>query len=222
MASKMANYLAHFQRHHTAAEYDALVAGDVKIQAWLKKQNGLSSAERRLDEVTRDLLKNCIGPGLVKAADFLAGEEKSAAPSASGTLKQSIGAGKLRLNPSSFCGWIGTGPRRGYGRAVQIQVTAKAKIKLKRLSKKQSLLIAPSKRKNPTDYAYFLTHGHKAVVPRGKKALLIAATGFVGLRARAAAQPAKDFMAPALAQAGHAQQIAADEINRNLQTMLPD
>ena len=165
-------------------------------------------------------MKNCIGPGLVKAADFLAGEEKGAAPSASGTLKQSIGAGKLRLYPSSFCGWIGTGPRRGYGRAVQIQVTAKAKIKLKRLSKKQSLLIAPSKRKNPTDYAYFLTHGHKAVVPRGKKALLIAATGFVGLRAKAAAQPAKDFMAPALAQADQAATIAAETINANLQTML--
>ena len=220
MASKMGNWVAKQRKDLAPEAFDAWVKSDIKVQAWLKKQEGLSSAEKRLDEVTRELLAKCIGPGLVKAAEFLAGEEKGAAPSASGTLKQSIGVGKLRLYPATFCGWIGTGPRRGYGRAVQMQVTAQGKIKQKRLSKKASLLVAASKRKNPTDYAYFLTHGHKAVVPRGKKALLIAAAGFVGLRAKAAAQPPQDFMAPALAQAGRAEEIAAETINAHLQTML--
>ena len=79
---------------------------------------------------------------------------------------------------------------------------------------------APSKRKNPVDYAYFLEHGRKGVKPTKKKALLIAATGFVGMRASAKDAPPKDFMAPARAANDEAANKAVKGIDERLQAQL--
>ena len=193
---KMRNYVAWYQRHHTPQEFATLVAGDVRIQAFLQRQASLTAAEKAIEEWFIKIGSKCMTPALKAAGKVIADKEKASAPSASGTLKQSIGIGEAKLYPSNFCGYIATGPRRGYGRVVTVVPTKKG-TKLKRQSKKASLLVAPIERKNPVFYAYFLTHGRKAIQPRGKKALLIGAAGFSGLRAKAKAQPAQDFMAPA-------------------------
>ena len=56
-------------------------------------------------------------PAIQKASDFLASIEKSAAPTDAGTLKQSIGSNKAKYYPATFCGFVASGPRRGYARA---------------------------------------------------------------------------------------------------------
>jgi hypothetical protein len=221
MASKMRNYVEHQRRHLSSEEFTAWVASDLKVQAWIKKQEGLSTAEKRLEDIHRDLLKKAIGPGLQKASDFLAGIERAEAGglSKTGILRQSIGSSKLRLYPARFCGYIASGPRRGYGRAVQVQVSAQGRISVKRLSKKQTLIMTATRKQVPTEYAWFLVHGHKAVRPTKKHALMTAAMRFFS---HAKAAPPKDFMAPARAQEGQAVAIATGEINNNLQTMLTD
>lgn len=219
--AKMRNWVEHQRRHLTPDDFNAWVASDLKVQAWLKKQEGLSTAEKRLEDVQRDLLTKAIGPGLQKASDFLASIERGEAGglSKTGILRQSIGSSKLRLYPARFCGYIASGPRRGYGRAVQVQVSAKGKISVKRLSKKQTLIMSATRKQVPTEYAWYVTKGHKAVRPTKKHALMTAAMRFFS-HAKAA-QP-KDFMAPARAQEGQAVTIATGEINNNLQTMLTD
>jgi hypothetical protein len=224
MASKMKNYIEHQQRHLSPAEFDAWVKSDMKVQAWVNKQNKIPAVTRALDDLARDIGKKAILPGLQAASDYLASIEKGDAPTAAGVLKQSIGSTKAKMlrGGSSFCGWVASGPRRGFARGVvegnfTVQQAAKRGGWLKRLSKKATLAMTGGRKQNPTEYAYYLTHGHKAVKPIRKKALLIAGEFF----ARTKAVPARDFMAPARAQGPTAADKATEIINTNLKALLP-
>lgn len=223
MAGKMQNYLNWFQRHHTAEEYSALVAGDVKIQKFLDRQNKVPAAIRALDDLSKDIGKKVIVPALQKASDFLAGLEKGAAPSDAGTLKQSIGSSKAKFYPGSFCGFVASGPRRGYARAVQVVTNKSGKSRLKRLSKKFTNTTPTTLAiKNPVAYARFVIKGRKAVVARGQRgAIMLIGAGGTFFRHGVKAAPPKDFMAPAVASKDQAAGIATEEINRGLQTLLP-
>ncbi len=221
MAGKMQNYLNWFQRHHTAEEYSALVAGDVKIQKFLDRQNKVPAVIRALEDVPKEL-KKVIVPALQKASDFLAGLEKGAAPSDAGTLKQSIGSSKAKFYPGSFCGFVASGPRRGYARAVQV-VVKQGKSRLKRLSKKFTNTTPTTLQiKNPVAYARFVIKGRKPVVARGQRgAIMLIGAGGTFFRHGVKAALPNDFMDPAVASKDQAAGIATDEINRGLQTLLP-
>lgn len=222
MAGKMGNWIEHQRRHLSPADFDAWVKGDVKVQAYLDKQEKIPAAVRALQAVQNEILKKVIAPGLQKASEFLAGIEKADARglSKTGILAQSIGSTKAKLYPATFCGYVASGPRRGYARVVQIDTNqlAKGKIRLKRLSKKQSLIMTASRKQIPTQYAYYLTKGRKAVQPVTKKALLTAMGRFFS---HAKAAPPKDFMESARGQSDQAAAVATNEMNQNLKTLLP-
>jgi hypothetical protein len=219
---KMANWVAYQRRHLSTTEFNEWLQENVAARMYLERQAHLTKPERELERIFNDIGRKCILPSLQEASDFLAAIEKGNTPSATGTLRQSIGSTKAKWYGASFCGWVASGPRRGYGRAVQIVVTPKGKIKLKRLSNKASQFIAPARRKQPASYAYFLEHGHKGVKPTKKAALLIAARGFVGLRARTKDAAPHDFMESARSQSDQAASKVAAGINERLQTQLTD
>ena len=221
MAGKMQNYLNWFQRHHTSEEYSALVAGDVKIQKFLNRQNKIPAIVRALDDLSRDIGKKVMLPAIQKASDFLASIEKSAAPTDAGTLKQSIGSNKAKYYPATFCGFVASGPRRGYARAVQVVTSKKGKQRLKRLSKKFTNTTPTTLRiKNPLAYAWFVMHGRKAAAARGKGSLPIMASGGTFFRHSVHAAPAHDFMATAQGSADSAANMATEEMNQNLAKLL--
>ncbi len=222
MAGKMQNYLNWFQRHHTAEEYSALVAGDVKIQKFLDRQNKIPAIVRALDDLSRDIGKKVMLPAIQKASDFLASIEKSAAPTDAGTLKQSIGSNKAKYYPATFCGFVASGPRRGYARAVQVVTNKSGKSRLKRLSKKFTNTTPTTLRiKNPVAYARFVQKGRHAIFrPKSSKAfpLMIGGGTFFARRVKEAAP--RDFMASAEGQSNQAATIATEEMNTNLATLL--
>jgi hypothetical protein len=181
------------------------------------------AAIRTLDELQRNLLKKAIGPGLEKASQYLADIEKENAPTGAGILRQSIGSTKAKLYPASFCGYVASGPRRGYARAVQVVTNPKGVSRLKRLSKKATLTTPTSAPiKNPAVYARFLKHGRKAISARGQRGaiMLLQAGGGTFFRHGVRAAPPRDFMRPAENQTGRAQEIATEEINTRLQELL--
>ena len=222
MAGKMQNYLDWYQRHHTAAEYAALVAGDVKIQKFLDRQNKIPAVVRALDDLSRDIGKKVMIPAIQKASEFLASIEKGAAPTEAGTLKQSIGSSKAKYYPATFCGFVASGPRRGYARAVQPVTNKSGKTRLKRMSKKFTNTTPTTLRiKNPVAYARFVQKGRHAIFrPKTAKAfpMLIGGGTFFSRRVKEA--PPKDFMAPAEGQANQAATIATEEMQSNLATLL--
>jgi len=222
MAGKMQNYLNWFQRHHTAEEYSALVAGDVKIQKFLDRQNKIPAAIRALDDLSKDIGKKVMIPALQKASEFLAAIEKGAAPADAGTLKQSIGSSKAKYYPATFCGFVASGPRRGYARAVQVVTSKSGKSRLKRMSKKFTNTTPTTLRiKNPVAYARFVQRGRHAIFkPKSAKAFPLMIGGGTFFARRVKAAPAKDFMASAEHQSNQAATIATEEMNSNLQTLL--
>jgi hypothetical protein len=224
MASRMANYIRYQQGRLSPEEFERWKATDVKVQSWLAKQERIPAAVRALDDLQKKILKNVIGPGLEKASEFLAGIEKQEAPVGAGTLRQAIGSTKVRLYPATFCGYIASGPRRGYARSVQIDVKRliKGKIRLKRLSKAASALAPKSTLQNPVAYARYLMRGRKAMIAGpGQKAMLIRANGFFGFRRGVKASPARDFMKGAEAQGDQAAAKAAEEMNTRIENLLP-
>jgi hypothetical protein len=222
MAGKMQNYLNWFQRHHTAEEYSALVAGDVKIQKFLDRQNKIPAAIRALDDLSKDIGKKVMIPALQKASEFLAAIEKGEAPTDAGTLKQSIGSSKAKYYPATFCGFVASGPRRGYARAVQVVTSKSGKSRLKRMSKKFTNTTPTTLRiKNPVAYARFVQRGRHAIFkPKSAKAFPLMIGGGTFFARRVKAAPAKDFMASAEHQSNQAATIATEEMNSNLQTLL--
>lgn len=222
MAGKMQNWVNKQAKDLSPADFAAWVKGDVKVQAFLNRQAKIPAAILALDDLSKDIGKKVIVPALQKASDFLAGLEKGAAPSDAGTLKQSIGSSKAKVYPGSFCGFVASGPRRGYARAVQV-VVKKGKSRLKRLSKKFTNTTPTTLAiKNPVAYARFVIKGRKAVVARGQRgAIMLIGAGGTFFRHGVKAAPPKDFMAPAVASKDQAAGIATDEINRGLQTLLP-
>lgn len=223
MAGKMANWVAYQQRHLSEADFKAWVASDVKVKAWLDKQNKIPAVVRALDDIQRDIGKKVMLPAIQKASDFLASIEKSAAPTDAGTLKQSIGSIKARILPgATFCGYVASGPRRGYARAVQVVTSKKGKSRLKRLSKKFTNTTPTTLRiKNPVAYARFVQKGRHAIFkPKSAKAFPLMIGGGTFFARRVKAAPAKDFMASAENQSNQAATIATEEMNTNLATLL--
>ncbi len=231
MAGRMENWIAYQQRHLSPVAFEAWLAGDVKVLSWLAKQAGTSQVERNLDRFQRDFMKRVMGPALQKASDYLAGVEKSSTPSLSGLLRQAIGSTKVRLYEATFCGWVASGPRRGFGRAIATKTkTGRWKKKRTRISKKRGIEelalseVSGSESvmfKNPAAYAQYLRHGRHAIFrPKKARAFPITAKGgatFFRLRVGAAAP--RDFMAPAAAAADQAAARATEEMNARLQTL---
>ena len=224
MASKMANWIAHQERHLSPEEFAAWKANNVKVQSYLDKQERIPAAVRALDGLQKEILQKVIAPGLQKASDWLAQIEKSGAgaTSESGTLAQSIGSTKVKLYPATFCGYVASGPRRGYARAVQIVSTQRG-AKRKRLSKKFTMSTPTTMLlKNPVAYARFLRSGRKAIVASGQRGgILLFKKGGVFFRHGVKAAPPKDFMRNAEVAADSAANMATCEMQLDLQKLLP-
>jgi hypothetical protein len=216
---KMANWVARQRRHLSPEEFKDWVASRYDVQAFLTRQETMTAAERDLERLQNQILRKVIKPGLEAGSEFLVKIEKADARglSRTGVLAQSIGSTRAKLYPATFCGYIASGPRRGYARAVQVHVSAQGRIQLKRLSKKQTLIMTATRKQIPTEYAYYLTKGRRAVQPVNKKALLTAMGRFFS---HAKAAPPKDFMAPARAQSDQAANVATKEMDNRLQTIL--
>jgi hypothetical protein len=225
MAGKMQNWVAKQRKDLSAAEFDAWVAGNIKVQSWLNKQAKVPAAIRALDELQNTFLKKVMGPGLVKASDFLARMEKSAAQSSSktGVLAQSIGSIAPKFYPATFMGYIASGPRRGYARIVAPVQSKSGSVKFKRLSKKATENTQAGHLQNPVAYAKYLIAGRKAIVAgqrgSGKKALMSFTGQFFGHSVKEAAP--RDFMATAESAADEAAKIATDEMTTRLENTLP-
>lgn len=227
MARKLANWINYQQRHLSDSDFSAWVAGSTQVQAFLDKQNKIPAAVRALEEFQNRVLKEVIKPGIEAASNFLATVERSGSINdRTGTLRQSIGSTPARLYSASFCGWIASGPRRGYARAITSQVQSSGAVKLKRQSKSFTAANSSIRVANPVKYAGILISGHAAVVAgqsrrgaTGKRSLQDSFTGkFFGKRTKAA--PAKNFMANAEAGAESAGNIATMEMQLKLQTLL--
>jgi hypothetical protein len=230
MASKMENWIAFQQRHLTPEAFEAWKQSDVKVQSWLKKQEGASHAIRQLEDFQKNILKKVIAPGLQRASDWLASIEKTGAAGDkdSGVLMQSIGSTKAKVYPASFCGYVASGPRRGYARAVQIVVNKKGAARRKRLSAKGTQAAAAKAAqentkttlKNPVAYARFLRRGRKAIVARGQRgAILLAKEGGTFFRHGVKAAPPHDFMRSAQMATQSAAAMATCEMQLNLQKL---
>jgi hypothetical protein len=224
MASKMGNWVAYQQRHLSDADFAAWVASDLKVQSFLDKQNRIPAVVRALDDLSKDIGKKVMVPALQKASEFLAQIEKSAAPSDAGTLKQSIGSNKAKYYPATFCGYVASGPRRGYARAVMPIQNKRGATRLKRMSKKFTQTTPTTLQiKNPVAYARFVMKGRHAIFrPKTAKAfpMLISGGTFFSRRVKEAAP--RDFMAPAEGQVDQAAGIATQEMNAKLATLLKD
>ena len=232
MASKMENWINYQQGHLTPEAFEAWKAGNVKVQSYLKKREGVPRAVQALDDLQKDIWKKVMAPAIQHASDWLASIEKTsaAADKDSGTLAQSIGSTKAKLYQATFCGYVASGPRRGFARAVQLTFDKKGTPKTKRLSKKGTLEAAESLMagaqhtviKNPVAYARYLRHGRKAVVARGQRgAILLAKQGGTFFRHGVKAAPAKDFMRDAETMTESANNMAQCDIRLNVQKLLP-
>ena len=226
MASKMQNWIEYQRRHLTADAFDAWVAGNTKVQSFLDRAGKIPAAVRALDDLQRDFLKKVMGPGLKKGSEYLAQKEKSAEAGSSktGVLGQSIGSSTPEFWPATFCGYIASGPRRGFARVVAPVASKSGEVKYKRKSKKASEHPDSSHLQVPTLYAVFLRGGRKAVTAgqkgSGAKALVSFMGQFFGHSVKEAAP--RDFMAPAVAATDNASQIATDEMQTQFEKLLPD
>ena len=228
MASKMQNWIEYQRRHLSEADFSAWVAGSAQVQAFLDRQGKIPAAVRAIDDFQRKVLKEVIKPGLEVASEFLATVEKAGAINdRTGALRQAIGSTRARLYPATFCGWIASGPRRGYARAITSQVQSSGAVRLKRENAKFTASHPSFRKADPVKYAHILIKGRQAEVAgqsargtTGKKALMDAFTGkFFGHRVKAAAP--KNFMASAEAATDSAANMAECEMKLNLQKLLP-
>ena len=233
MASKMENWIAYQGRRLSPEAFEAWKAGNAKVQSFLAKQQGAGAAVRRLDELQKTILKKVMAPALQHASDWLAQIEKTsaAADKDSGALAQSIGSSKAKIYPATFCGYVASGPRRGFARAVQVQFDKKGSPKTKRLSKKATLAAAGASLagksltviKNPVAYARFLRKGRQAVVAGGQRgAIMLAKQGGTFFRHGVKAAAPRDFMANAEQQTQSAANMAQCDMQLNLQKILPE
>lgn len=218
MAGKMQNWVNKQAKDLSPADFAAWVKGDVKVQAFLNRQAKIPAAIRALDDLSKDIGKKVMLPALQKASEFLATIEKGAAPTDAGTLKQSIGSSKAKYYPTTFCGFVASGPRRGYARAVQVVTNKSGKSRLKRMSKKFTNTTPTTLRiKNPVAYARFVQKGRHAIFkPKSAKAFPLMIGGGTFFARRVKAAPAKDFMAGAEGQSDQAASIATAEMQTNL------
>ena len=226
MATKMANWIAYQERHLSPEAFAAWKASDVKVQSYLAKQDRVPAVCRNLDDFQKDIGKKVMLPAIQHASDWLATIEKTAAAADqdSGTLTQSIGSTKARILPgATFCGYVASGPRRGYARAVQIVATQRG-TKRKRMSKKftmttpTTLLI-----KNPVAYSRYLRSGRKAIVASGQRGgILLFNKGGTFFRHGVKAAAPKDFMRNAEVSAESAGNMATCDMQLNLQRLLPE
>lgn len=243
MAGKLGNLIAYNSRHMESSDFTAWMkdqralhaaAGNSGAVRTIDRFTGLSQVERQLDKLQHDIGRKVMAPALDLAVKLMAQKEKSGiAHDRTGTLRQSIGSTKAKLYQNDLVAWIGSGPRRGYGRLILARMTTKG-VKLKRQSKKFSEEHAGqiSTFANPVNYAHFLITGRKESIAgarntakglkaTNKKALVDSFTGrFFGHSVKAAAP--KDFMAPAMAQADEATNVATEEMNRRLEELLKD
>jgi len=231
MASKMQNWIEHQERHLSADDFAAWKASDVKVQNWLAKRQGISAAEQKLDDFNRDVLKKVMAPAIQRASDWLANFEKTAAAQSkeTGTLTQAIGSTKAKLYPATFCGYVASGPRRGFARVVEVVANKKGKQRLKRLSEKGSeaalanSIGAKPVLRNPLKYARLLMRGRKALVrPKDAGPIPVLVGGKLLFRRRVKEAPAHDFMKTARLASDSAANMAQCEMALNLQKLLPE
>lgn len=241
--AKLGNFIAYQSRHLSAADFTAWMktqrdfhaaAGNKAAVRTIDKFTGMSQVERQLDKLQHDIGRKVMAPALELASKLMAQTEKSGiAHDRTGTLRQSIGSTKAKLYQDDLVAWIGSGPRRGYGRLILARMTTKG-VKLKRQSKKFSEEHAGqiSTFANPVNYAHFLITGRKESIAgvrntakglkaTNKKALVDSFTGrFFGHSVKRA--DPKNFMAPAMAQADEAANVATEEMNRRIDDLLKD
>jgi len=235
MASKMENWIAYQSRHLSPEEFAAWQASDVRVQSWLKKREGIPHAVQQLDGVMQGILKKVIGPALEKASEKLAQIEKQSAQSSqqTGLLAKSIGSTKAKLYPATFCGYVASGPRRGFARVLATKTkTGRFKKKRTLIGKKRGIEeLALSEvsgsggaiLKNPLAYAQYLRSGRHAIFrPKTAAAFPIAAGGKTFFRRRVGAAAPRDFMAAAVAQSQAAGELATREINAGIAKLLPN
>ncbi len=246
MAGKLANFIAYQSRHMESSDFTAWMkdqrafhaaAGNLRAVKTIDRFTGMSQVERAIDKLQHDIGRKVMAPALELAGKLMAQTEKSGiAHDRTGTLRQSIGSTKAKLYKDDLIAWIGTGPRRGYGRLILAKMMKSGRVKLKRTSKKYTEANKGDSSKgvyaNPINYAHFLITGRKESIAGAKstakgmkatnrKALRDSFTGqFFGNKVRAAAP--KDFMAPAMAQADEAANVATGEMNRRLEELLQD
>ena len=222
----MENYIAYQSRHLTPEEFELWASSNVKVRSYLGLdslaggkgimqrirdnaasgthvaanawKNECNQAIRALNEWQKNIGKKVILPALQKASDQLAAMEKSAAAGSkdTGILQQSIGSTKAKWYPATFCGYVASGPRRGYARAVQVVANKKGKQRLKRLSKKFTQSTPTTLTiKNPVAYAEFLRKGRHAIFrPASAKAFPMLAGGKFLFRRRIKEAAPRDFM----------------------------
>jgi len=236
MASKMENWIAYQQGHLSPEAFEAWKASDLKVQSWLRKREGVPAVVQRLEDLQRAILKKVIGPALQKASDELAEMERSgaAADHQTGMLEKSIGSTKVRLYAATFCGYVASGPRRGFARAVQVR-TASGKWKKvrKAMGKARSIEVGAAaamagggetyRWKNPVAYAQYLRGGRRAIFrPASSKAFPMVSGGATFFRRRVKEAPAKNFMAAAESAAAPVALRASDEMKIAYQNLLPE
>ncbi len=241
--AKLGNFIAYQSRHLSAPDFTAWLkaqrdfhaaAGNLRAVKTIDRFTGMSQVERAIDKLQHDIGRKVMAPALELASKLMAQTEKSSiAHDRTGTLRQSIGSTKAKLYQDDLIAWIGSGPRRGYGRLILAQMTTKG-VKLKRQSKKFSEEHAGqiSTFANPVNYAHFLITGRKESIAgarntakglkaTNKKALVDSFTGrFFGHSVKRA--DPKDFMAPAMAQADQVANVATEEMDRRIDDLLKD
>lgn len=246
MAGKLANFIAYQSRHMDAPAFTAWLkeqrdfhaaAGNAGAVRTIDRFTGLSQVDQGLDKLQRDIGRKVMAPALELVGKLMAQAEKSGiAHDRTGTLRQAIGSTKAKLYRDDLVAWIGSGPRRGYGRLIVAKMMKSGRVKLKRTSKKYTEANKGDSSKgvyaDPVNYAHFLLTGRKESIAGAKstakgvkatnrKALRDSFTGkFFGNKVRAAAP--KDFMAPAMAQADQAADVVTGEMNRRLEDLLKD
>lgn len=243
MAGKLGNQIAYNSRHMESADFTAWMkdlrafhaaAGNKGAIRTIDHFTGLSQVERQIDKLQHDIGRKVMKPALEVAGKLLAATEKSGiAHDRTGTLRQAIGKGTVKLYQNDMVAWIGTGPRRGYGRLILARMTTRG-VKLKRQSRQftEEHQGQISTFANPVRYAHFLITGRKESIAgvhstakgmkaSGRKALFDSFTGrFFGHRVKAA--PPKDFMAPAAAEGASAANVASEEMEKRLKELLAD
>jgi hypothetical protein len=236
MAGKAANWLEYQRRHLSPEMFATWLAANPHLAALNARQLNLSPAMRALERFQSQILKEVIKPGLEKASKQLAAiEQSSVARDRTGLLRRSIGSTAVRLYPATFCGWVASGPRHGFGRVIQqtwtrkgrrkkkLKIGSRALTDLARLGQAAAgpkMLYA-----DPVKYSHLVAGGRKAVFAgqkgdkaTGKHSLRDSFTGkFFGRSVRAAAP--KDFMAPAESQAQGAADAAIAEMAARVETL---
>ncbi|MDD4888319.1 MAG: HK97 gp10 family phage protein [Phycisphaerae bacterium] len=176
-----------------------------------------------LEQVRGSTLKAALRSAMRKIGSVISQAAKSHVAVETGTLRKSIG---YRVFTKHTRMGVVIGPRRGFDAAVRQLAPRGGKKggvgRIRRMTKKQLAAgVRPDEIRKPTRIAHLIEKGRKAVEIKKKKILLDQSGDVIGRKAAAA--PAKPFLAPAYqANKGLAEDLVASEIRAALRKVWGD